>query len=61
MKDEIIDEVRRIRDRYVARHGWDLNAVFADLKKREAASSRRIVDLSAKRRKQSHPNRIPKP
>jgi len=52
MKDEIIDEVRRIRERYVAKHGHDLNVVYADLKRRESASRRRRVDLAAERQKQ---------
>jgi hypothetical protein len=57
MKDEIISEVRRIRDDYVAKHAYDLNAIFDDLKKGESASSRRIEDLAAKRREQPHGNR----
>jgi hypothetical protein len=54
MKDEIIEEVRRIRDDYVARHARNLDAIFADLKKRESMSARRIVDLAAKRKEQPH-------
>ena len=53
MKDEIISEVRRIRDDYVAKHGCDLDAIFDDLQKRESASSRQIEDLAAKRKKSS--------
>jgi len=52
MSDEIMTEVRRVRDRYVTKHGHSLDAVYADLKKRETASGRRLVDLSARRRKQ---------
>ena len=57
MKDEIIDEVKRIRDDYVARHAFDMDAIFEDLKKRESASSRPIEDLAAKRKKPSHAER----
>ncbi len=60
MRDEIIEEVRRIRNRYVRRHGGDVDAIYADLKKREKASSRRIVDLAAMRKKPSRGNVTPK-
>jgi hypothetical protein len=56
MKDEIIDEVRHIRDDYFAKHHYDLNVFFEDLKKREAASSRLIEDLAAKRKGQPYTN-----
>ena len=38
MTDEIMREVRRIRDAYVARRGNSLDAIFADLKTRGAWS-----------------------
>jgi len=60
MKDEIICEVRRIRDDYVAKHGNDLDAIFDDLQKRESASSRRIEDLAAMRKAQFRDKTIPK-
>lgn len=47
MTDEIMAEVRRIRDEYVAAHGNDLDAVYADLKHREATSKRPLADLAA--------------
>jgi hypothetical protein len=56
MKDEIIDEVRRIRDDYVAKHHYNLDDIFEDLKKRESTSSRPIEDLAAKRKTQPHGN-----
>ena len=56
MKDEIIDEVRRIRDDYVAKHHYNLDDIFEDLKKREATSTRLIEDLAAKRKAQPHGN-----
>ena len=34
--DEIIDEVRAIRDAHAAKFGYDLQAIYADLKKSEA-------------------------
>jgi hypothetical protein len=57
MKDEIIDEVRRIREDYVAKHAYDMNEIFEDLKTRESKSSRHIEDLAAKRKQQPHGKR----
>ena len=34
--DEIVDEVRAIRDAHAAKFGYDLLAIYADLKKSEA-------------------------
>ncbi len=34
--DEIVDEVRAIRDAHAAKFGYDLRAIYADLKKSEA-------------------------
>jgi len=53
MTDEIMAEVRRTRDAYVAEHHCDLDAVFADLKERESASPARFVDLAAQKNKES--------
>jgi hypothetical protein len=34
-RDTIVNEVRRVRKRYAARFGFDLDAIYRDLKKRE--------------------------
>jgi len=36
LNDEIIDEVRAIRDAHAAKFSYDLRAIYADLKKSEA-------------------------
>jgi len=36
LNDEIIDEVRAIRDAHAAKFGYDLRAIYADLKRSEA-------------------------
>ena len=46
--DEIITEVRKIREEYVAEHNYSLDEIFADLKRKEATSNKRIVDLRRK-------------
>ena len=36
LNDEIVDEVRAIREAHAAKFGYDLQAIYADLKKSEA-------------------------
>jgi len=36
LNDEIVDEVRATRDAHAAKFGYDLQAIYADLKKSEA-------------------------
>jgi hypothetical protein len=43
--DPIVEEVRRVREEYAARFGYDLQAIHRDLKQREQASGRKIVSL----------------
>jgi len=46
--DEIVEEIHRIREEYAKSFNYDLDAIFADLRKKEAASGREIVNLSRK-------------
>jgi hypothetical protein len=36
LNDEIVDEVRAIREAHAAKFGYDLRAIYADLKRSEA-------------------------
>lgn len=52
-RDPIIEEVRRIRDAYARQFNYNLDAICADLKRREVEHRDRVVSLSPKRIKPS--------
>lgn len=47
--DPIVSEVRRIRDAHAARFGYDLEAIFRDLKEQEQRSGRTFVSYPPRR------------
>lgn len=44
-KDEIVEEVRAVREAYAAQFDYDLKRMFEDLKKREAEDPAPRADL----------------
>jgi hypothetical protein len=44
-QDEIIKEVRAIREAYGERFDFDIEAIFRDAKEREGKSNRKLVQL----------------
>lgn len=46
--DEIVEEIHQIREQYAKSFNYDLDAIFADLRKKQAESGREIVNLSRK-------------
>lgn len=60
MKDEILEEVWRVKDALAAKYNYSVAAMFADLRAREKTSGRHYVDLSkptkraTKRKKVAH-------
>jgi hypothetical protein len=46
--DEIVEEIHRIRDEYAKSFNYDLDAIFSDLRKKQAESGREVVSLSRK-------------
>ena len=46
--DGIVEEIHRIRDEYAKSFNYDLDAIFADLRKKQAESGREVVNLSRK-------------
>lgn len=49
--DEVVAEVRRIRDDLVAEHGYNLNALCKWLRQRENESRGRFVDVETSEEK----------
>ena len=46
--DEIVEETRQLRDRYAAKFGYDLDAIYSDLKKKEEQNSEKFISLPPK-------------
>ena len=44
--DDIIKEVRTIREQLAAKHNYDVRALFLDAKRRQQESRRRVVELT---------------
>jgi hypothetical protein len=42
-KDHIVEEVRRIREAQASKHNFDVEAILAAARKRQAGSRRKIV------------------
>jgi len=51
MKNEVLEEVWRVKDALAAKYNYDVHAMFRDLREREKTSDHRYVDLSRPRRK----------
>lgn len=47
-KDEIVEEIHKIREEYSRSFNHNLKAIFADLQKQQAKSGRKVVSLSRK-------------
>jgi hypothetical protein len=47
--DEIVEEVRKVRDEYAAQFDYDLEAIFRDLKQQEEKSDREVITRPPKK------------
>lgn len=56
-RDEVIEEVWRIRDEYVKQHHYSLDEIVADLRCRQAEHPSRIVDRRRRRPVEKKPDR----
>ena len=50
MKNPIVNEVRAAREAYAKGHRYDLAAICADLRQRQARSGRKVVNLARAKR-----------
>lgn len=46
--DPIIEELHRIREEYAASFNYDMDAIVADLRAKQAKSDRKVVRLESK-------------
>lgn len=51
-KDEIVEEVRRIREEHAAKFNHDLKAIYEDAVKRQKLSGRKLVSFPPKKPRQ---------
>ncbi len=56
--DDILLEVRRIREAYAEQFAFDLEAIHRDLKTQEQAGGRRVVSLAPRRPKPALANGV---
>lgn len=47
-KDEVLEEIYRIREEYAKSFNYDLQAICDDLRKKEAASGRKLISKPLK-------------
>jgi hypothetical protein len=48
-KDEIVEEVRKVRDEYASKFNYNLDAIYEDIKKQEKQTKREVVSLPPKK------------
>ena len=51
IRDEIVEQVRKIRERNAAKFNYDLKAMFADARKRQRDSGHPVVSFAPKPKK----------
>jgi hypothetical protein len=51
-KDEIVDEVRRVRDEHAEKFNYDISAICADIRQKQAESKHKIVSLEEVKREE---------
>lgn len=53
-KDEVLEEIYRIREEHAKSFKYDLKAICDDLRKKQAASGRQIISKPLKQLSQQH-------
>ncbi len=53
MKDEIVEQVRKVREENAAKFNYDLKAIMADARKRQKDSGHRVVSFARRPKKKN--------
>ena len=61
MKDPIVEEVRKARDEHAAQFNYDLDAIYADMKRIERESKEPRVSFGPRRIPKTNPATVVKP
>ena len=48
IRDPIVEEVRKYRDKYAKQFNYDLDAICKDLKEKQKKTKKKVVSLSPK-------------
>lgn len=48
-RDNIVEEIRNIREDHAAKFNYDLDSIYRDIKEKEKKSGRKIISLVPKR------------
>jgi len=54
--DEIVEEVRRVRQENAEKFNFDISAICADIRRKQAESGRKVVSLEQKEVKKETPD-----
>lgn len=54
LRDEVLDEIYKIREEHAKAFNYDLKAICDDLRKKQAASGRKIISQPLKRLDRQH-------
>ena len=58
-KDEILQEIHKIREEHAKAFNYDLQAICDDLRRKQAASGRQIISTPLKQPRQHQQHNIP--
>lgn len=58
MKDEIIEEIHKYREEYAKKFNYDLDAIFEDLKRKEAESRRKYVSFAKEKKRNEKKKKV---
>ncbi len=53
-KDEVLEEIYKIREQHAQSFNYDLKAICNELRKREAISGRKLISTPLKQPRQKH-------